>query len=99
LSPLEVEARLEQHPSVAEAAVVGVPSAMSEEEIKAFVVAAAGATIDVGELRRHCLDGLARYKVPRYLEIVDELPHTPTGRIAKPQLSRDRNDQEVDFDA
>ncbi len=99
LSPLEVEARLEAHEAVAEAAVIGVPSAMSEEEIKAFVVPAPGYTVDADALRRHCVDGLARYKVPRYVEIVDRLPHTPTGRIAKPQLSRDRNDQEVDFDA
>ena len=79
--------------------MIGVPSAMSEEEIKAFVVAASGASVDVAALRQHCLDGLARFKVPRFLEVVDELPHTPTGRIAKPQLSRDRNDREVDFDA
>ena len=99
LSPLEVEARLEEHPGVAEAAVVGVPSDMSDEEVKAFVVVADGADVDVAALHRHCLDGLARFKVPRFFEIVDELPHTPTGRIAKPQLSRDRNDREVDTDA
>ncbi len=99
LSPLEVEARLEEHPDVAEAAVIGVPSAMSEEEVKAFVVLAAGASVDVNDLRQHCVAGLAPFKVPRYVEIVDDLPHTPTGRIAKPHLSRDRNDREVDFDA
>lgn len=99
LSPLEVEARLEEHPDVSEAAVVGVPSDMSEEEVKAFVVAADGADVDVAALHRHCLDGLARFKVPRFFEVVDDLPHTPTGRIAKPQLSLDRNDREVDTDA
>ncbi len=99
LSPLEVEARLEGHPDVVEAAVIGVPSAMSEEEVKAFVVVAANASVDSNDLRRHCLDGLARFKVPRYVEIVDEMPHTPTGRIAKARLSADRNDREVDFDA
>ena len=99
LSPLEVEASLEVYPGVVEAAVIGVPSAMSEEEIKAFVVVGARAALDVHDLRRHCIETLARYKVPRYVEIVDELPHTPTGRVAKPQLSRDRNDHEVDFDA
>jgi crotonobetaine/carnitine-CoA ligase len=99
LSPLEVEACLERHPAVAEAAVVGVPSDLSEEEVKAFVIAAPGAVVDPPALRQHCLDGLARFKVPRYLEVVDALPHTPTGRIAKPQLPRERTDREVDFDA
>jgi crotonobetaine/carnitine-CoA ligase len=98
LSPLEVEARLELYPAVAAAAVIGVPSDMTEEEVKAFVVPAPGAVIDVATLRRHCLDGLARFKVPRYVEVVAELPHTPTGRVAKHQLPRERNDQEVDFD-
>jgi crotonobetaine/carnitine-CoA ligase len=98
LSPVEVEARHEAHPDVAEAAVIGVPSEMSEEEVKAFVVPAKGVVIDVPSLRRHCAGGLARFKVPRYFEVVDELPHTPTGRIAKHRLPIERNDQEVDCD-
>ncbi len=97
LSPVEVEACLEAHPTVAEAAVVGVPSAMSEEEVKAFVVNAPDVTVDVAALRQHCLGRLARYKVPRYIEVVEQLPHTPTGRIAKHLLGRGRNDREVDL--
>jgi carnitine-CoA ligase len=85
LSPTEVEAAAEQHPDVAEAAVIGVPSDLSEEEVKIFLVPTAGRTVDVDELATHLRDRLARYKVPRYYEIVAELPHTPTGRVAKPK--------------
>lgn len=96
LSPVEVEGCLEAHPDVAEAAVIGVPSELSEDDVKAFVIALPDHSIDVDGLHRHVCQHLARFKVPRYIEVVDELPHTPTGRIAKHQLSRDRNGLEVD---
>jgi crotonobetaine/carnitine-CoA ligase len=99
LSPAEVEAALEKHPDVAEAAVVGVPSDLSEEDVKAFVVAAPERTIDVIELREYASSRLARFKVPRYFEVVRELPHTATDRLAKHQLSKERNAAEVDFEA
>lgn len=98
LSPVEVEACLESHPDVVEAAVIGVPSDMSEDEVKAFVIAGPNRSIDVEALYGHARKQLARFKVPRYFEVVSELPHTPTGRIAKHQLSTERNDQEVDCD-
>ncbi|MGH9184855.1 MAG: AMP-binding protein [Acidimicrobiales bacterium] len=97
LSPAEVEAALERHPDVAEAAVVGVPSELSEEEVKAFVVAAPGQTIDVGVLHDFAGQSLARFKVPRYFEVVAELPHTPTGRLAKHRLPSDRTAEELDM--
>ncbi len=96
LAPAEVEAALERHPSVAEAAVVGVPSELSEEDVKAFVVVAPGETLDPTALRDFVAGEVARFKVPRYLEIVEELPHTPTGRIAKHKLPRERTPQETD---
>jgi crotonobetaine/carnitine-CoA ligase len=83
------------HPDVHEAAVVGVPSELTEEEVKAFVVVREGA--DLGEIRDHAAERLAAFKVPRYIEAVDELPYTPTGRVAKHELPRDRTDSEVDF--
>jgi crotonobetaine/carnitine-CoA ligase len=98
LSPTEVEMALERHPTVAEAAVVGVPSELSEEEVKAFVVPAAGTTIDVAALHGFALEQLVRYKVPRYYEIVGDLPHTPTGRIAKHRLPSERTPGEVDME-
>jgi crotonobetaine/carnitine-CoA ligase len=98
LSPAEVEAALEQHPAVTEAAVVAVPSELSEDDVKAFVVLAPGATVDARELRDFAAEHLSRFKVPRYYEIVDELPHTPTGRLAKHVLSTERTPEEVDVD-
>jgi carnitine-CoA ligase len=86
LSPLEVEEVLDSHPSVLESAVVGVPSELSEEEVKAFVVAAAGVELDFSSLRKFAAGRLAAFKVPRYWQEIDELPRTPTARIAKHRL-------------
>ncbi len=99
LSPVEVEAALELHPAVAEAAVIAVPSDLSEDDVKAYVVAAPGATVDVADVRTFAAARLAPYKVPRYLEVVDDLPHTPTGRVAKHRLPTERSTAEVDFGA
>ena len=96
LSPAEVEAALERHPDVAEAAVVGVPSELSEQDVKAFVTAAPGRTVDVAEVHRFASEHLARFKVPRYFEVLAELPHTPTGRLAKHRLTVERTPEEVD---
>jgi crotonobetaine/carnitine-CoA ligase len=98
LSPVEVEMALEAHPGVAEAAVVGVPSELTEEDVKAFVVLARGADVSLAALRRFVAERLAPFKVPRYLEVVDELPHTPTGRIAKHELPRGRTRGEEDLE-
>jgi crotonobetaine/carnitine-CoA ligase len=97
LSPAEVEAALEGHPDVAEAAVIGVESDLSEEEVKAFVVPAPGASLDLAALKAHAGERLARFKVPRWWEVVDELPHTATDRIAKHQLPKGRTGSEVDL--
>jgi len=96
LSPAEVEEALVRHPSVLEAAVVGVPSELSEEEVKAFVVPAPGADLDFAALRAHAATLLASYKVPRYWQAVADLPRTPTARVAKHKLPRDRQPDEWD---
>ena len=97
LSPLEVEAALEKHPAVLEAAVVGVPSDLTEEEVKAFVVLDQNSSVTLADLRSHAAGALAAYKVPRFFEAVAEFPHTPTGRIAKHELPRERTGSEEDF--
>jgi crotonobetaine/carnitine-CoA ligase len=86
LSPAEVEEALASHPSVLECAVVGVPSELSEEDVKAFVVPAPGAQLDFPQLRAHVAGLLAAYKVPRYWQALDDLPRTPTSRVAKHRL-------------
>jgi crotonobetaine/carnitine-CoA ligase len=99
LSPAEVEEALTSHPSVLEAAVVGVPSELSEEEVKAFVVPADGAGVDFAALREHAAGLLAAYKVPRYWQAVADLPRTPTARVAKHLLPRDHPPGEWDAEA
>jgi crotonobetaine/carnitine-CoA ligase len=96
LSPREVELVLDEHPAVAECAVVGVPDPLSEEEVKAFVLPVEGSTPTAAELREWCTERLTRFKVPRYYEFVAEFPRTPTNRIAKHRLPRERTAAEAD---
>jgi len=96
LSPLEVEEAITTHPDVLEAAVVAVPSELTEDEVKAFVVPVSGAALDFPSLRDWAAERLSTFKVPRFWEQVDALPRTPTSRVAKHQLSRDRNPEEYD---
>jgi len=99
LSPAEVEEALAGHPAVLEAAVIGVPSELSEEEVKAFVVAVPGAIPDFAELRAHAAARLAAFKVPRYWQLIDELPRTPTARVAKHRLPQGHQPGEYDAEA
>jgi crotonobetaine/carnitine-CoA ligase len=99
LSPVEVEESLAEHPSVLECAVVGVPSELSEEEVKAFIVAAPGSAPDFAELRAHAAARLAAFKVPRYWQLIDELPRTPTARVAKHRLPQGHQPGEYDAEA
>lgn len=86
VSPAEVEDVLGGHPDVAACAVVAVPSDLAEEDIKAYVQVAVRAAPTLTELRDWVARHLAGYKVPRYWQVVEEMPHTPTGRIAKHRL-------------
>lgn len=86
VAPREVEDALALHPGVAQAAVVGVPSSLSEEDVVACVVRAPGATADEAELRAWCATRLAPYKIPVRVVFLDALPLTPTMRVAKERL-------------
>jgi carnitine-CoA ligase len=99
LSPLEVEEVLDSHPAVLESAVVGVASDLTEEEIKAFVVPMPGAEFDVRELQRFAAERLSAFKVPRFWQLLDELPRTPTARIAKHRLPTGHQADEYDAEA
>ena len=79
----EVEEVLIDHPAVLDAAVVGVPDAMRDEKIVAFVVLADGQNADEEELRAWCSSRLARFRVPSHVAIERELPRTPVGKIQK----------------
>ena len=99
LSPAEVEEVLEDHPDVLECAVVGVPSELSEDEVKAFVVPAPGRQPDFAALRAHTAARLAAFKVPRYWQLIAELPRTPTARVARHRLPRGHPAGEYDAES
>jgi long-chain acyl-CoA synthetase len=84
--PQEVEAVLLSHPAVAEAAVVGVPDGDLGEEVAAFVSLKRTKKLTSGDLLDYCRDHLARYKYPRRVHILPELPKGPTGKILKSVL-------------
>jgi acyl-CoA synthetase (AMP-forming)/AMP-acid ligase II len=86
--PREVEAALEQHPAVAEAAVAGVPHEHWGEQVTAWVVPAGDASADPAELAAHARTLLAPYKCPKQVLIVDVLPRSPTGKILRAELAR-----------
>jgi crotonobetaine/carnitine-CoA ligase len=84
----DVEEVLASHPAIAEAAVVAVPADEEggEDEIKAVVVAAAGAGVDAEQVWSWCDERLPYFAVPRYVELADELPKTPTSKVRKHEL-------------
>lgn len=84
--PREVEDVLYEHEAVREAAVIGVPDSYRGETVKAYVSLKPGTTIDADALAQHCRTRLAAYKVPRSVEILDELPKTVTGKIQRVAL-------------
>jgi acyl-CoA synthetase (AMP-forming)/AMP-acid ligase II len=81
----EVESVLGRHPGITGAVVVGVPDERLGEVGHAFVQ---GADVDLDALRAHCRAELARFKIPRYFEVRDELPMTGTGKYARAELER-----------
>jgi fatty-acyl-CoA synthase len=82
--PAEIEAVLHEHPAIADAAVVGAADERWGEVCVAFVVLDAPVSED--ELRRHCLDRLARFKVPKAFHVVGALPRNSMGKIQKSEL-------------
>ncbi|WP_241004444.1 AMP-binding protein [Conexibacter sp. SYSU D00693] len=84
--PGEVEEVLVAHPDVAEATVVGVEDEEFGQRLRAYVVLTAGASATDDELRAHVRDRLARFKVPRDVVLLDELPRNPTGKVLKREL-------------
>lgn len=88
IMPREVEEVLEQHPKVLEAAVVGEPDGRHGEAVVAYLIPAGQETPGADELRDHCLEKLADFKVPRQFIVATELPRGPTGKILKRALRK-----------
>ncbi|MCX8151733.1 MAG: AMP-binding protein [Archaeoglobaceae archaeon] len=88
----EIEAVLKGHPKIADVAVIPVPDPMRGEEIKAFIIPKYGEELKEEEIIEFMAKKVAYFKVPRFIEIVDNLPYTPTGRVKKWELKeREKN--------
>jgi long-chain acyl-CoA synthetase len=86
VAPTEVENALRQHPQVLDAAVVGLPSEHSGEEVVAAIVVEGGADVDVESIREFARSILTPYKVPRRVFVVDELPTSLIGKVLRRQV-------------
>lgn len=86
VSSMELEAAITEHPNIAEVAVHAVPSAMTEDDIKACVVLIDDAPLEPAELFRFFCDNLPYFAVPRYVEVFDELPKNAVSRVMKHML-------------
>ena len=86
ISSFEVEQVVKLHPQVLDAAAFGVPSELSEEDVMVAVVPRPEESIDPAELIEFCQPRMARHMVPRYIDVVDQLPLTPTEKIEKRRL-------------
>jgi crotonobetaine/carnitine-CoA ligase len=89
ISSFEVESVISSHPSVLESAVVGVPSDVGEEEVKAVVVLKDNHSATEEELVRWCEPRMAYFAIPRYIAIRAEMPKTPSERVEKFKLKNE----------
>ena len=93
VSAYEIEGVISQYPGIDEAIVVGVPSQMGEEEAKLFVILADGAEFDPVALVTWCEERLAPFKVPRFVEVIDEFPRSSAKREVERHKLRERSNE------
>ncbi|MFH1447695.1 MAG: long-chain fatty acid--CoA ligase, partial [Candidatus Micrarchaeota archaeon] len=94
--PREIEEVLYTYSKVAETAVIGVPSELFGEEVKAYIVVVPGESATEEEIRGYCSSKLAGYKVPKYVEVVNEIPKSKaTDKILKRDLRKDLNSRQT----
>jgi crotonobetaine/carnitine-CoA ligase len=88
ISSFEVENIIEKHPAVAESAAFGVPSELGEDEVMIWIKPKEGAQLDLKDLMRHCAANMAYFMVPRYVDVVEEIPRTGTLRVTKADMKK-----------
>ena len=86
--PAEVENALYKHPAIIEVAVIGLPDEQWGETVVAVAALKEGCSLELEELRNFAGKTLAKYKVPRRLEILESLPHNPAGKVLKFELRK-----------
>jgi crotonobetaine/carnitine-CoA ligase len=92
IAAFEVERILNEHPDIEESAIVGVPNDLSDEDIKAIVRLTPGRMLAPIDLIKWCEGRMAYFQIPRYIQIVEDMPRTPSQRIRKELLSRGTGD-------
>jgi fatty-acyl-CoA synthase len=92
--PAEIENLLLERTDIADAVVIGVEDADFGQRLRAFVVAAQGMTLVEAEIKAHVRANLARYKVPREVIFLEELPRNPTGKVLRRKLAEYEYDPE-----
>ncbi|MBI3790953.1 MAG: AMP-binding protein [Gemmatimonadetes bacterium] len=96
--PREIEEFLFTHPAVRDVAVIGVPDGKYGEELCAWIIPHAGASVDLAAIRDFCAGRIAHYKVPRYVKVTDAFPMTVTGKVQK-YLMREQSTRELGLEA
>ena len=89
ISGAELDRVIGEHPSVLEAAAIAVPSELGEDDILVAVVPRVGKSVTPAEIAAWCREKLSAHKQPRYVTLMEELPHTPSHRVAKWRLKDD----------
>ena len=92
ISSQEVEDVIKAHPDVLDCAAIAVPSELGEDEVKVYITPREGSQVDPADVVYWCADRLAYFKVPRYLEVRDQLPRTPSMRVRKDLLRQEKED-------
>lgn len=88
ISSWEVENIVEKYPGVAVCAAFGVPSELGEDEVMIQIVPKEGQTVDLKDLIRFCAENMAHFMVPRFVDVVEDIPRTGTLRIQKTQMKK-----------
>ena len=86
ISAFEIEEIVSAHPTVLECAAIGIPSELTDEDVKLCVVLRPGMSLTPEKLIEFCSDKMAKFMLPRYVEFLDDLPKTPTQKIEKYRL-------------